>query len=189
MDDQRANAKADERWRALIEQYGRYLRRLLTRLCPRNLGLELDDVEQEARLRLWKALRDEREIEDPASYLYRIATTATIDAIRRVRARREEPLADPEEEGAAAGAALADAGPPLDQAAGRGLLLERIGQVLGTLPADRRRVLELHLQGFTTQEIGDLHGWTEAKARNLVYRTLADLRDRLKAQGIEYEGD
>jgi DNA-directed RNA polymerase specialized sigma24 family protein len=56
-------------------------------------------------------------------------------------------------------------------------------------PPDRSGVLRLHVQGFTTQEIADLHAWTEPKARNVVYRTLGELRDRLRALGIEYEGD
>jgi hypothetical protein len=32
-------------------------------------------------------------------------------------------------------------------------------------------------------------GWTEAKARNLVYRGLADLRLRLRAMGIDGPGN
>jgi RNA polymerase sigma-70 factor (ECF subfamily) len=188
MDDEGSDATADERWRALIEQYGRYLRRVVVRLCPRNLGLDFDDVEQEARLRLWKALRGERTVEDPASYLYRIAATATIDAIRRRRARREEPLEDPAGE-QGVGVPLADTGLPLDRSVERAVLLDRIEEVLRSLPADRQQLLRLHFQGFTTQEIADVHGWTEAKTRNLVYRTLGDLRDRLREQGIRYEGE
>lgn len=188
MDHRRSNAEADERWRALIDEYGRYLRRVVTRLCPANLGLNFDDVEQEARVRLWKALRDERKIDDPASYLYRIAATATIDAVRRVRARREDPLEDGTDEAPRA-EGLAHPGPSLERSTGRSLLLQRIERVLEGVPPDRRRLLRLHLEGFTTQEIADLNGWTEPKARNLVYRTLGDLRDKLRAAGIQYEGD
>lgn len=32
-------------------------------------------------------------------------------------------------------------------------------------------------------------GWTEPKARNLIYRGLEDLRETLRAEGIEYEID
>jgi RNA polymerase sigma factor (sigma-70 family) len=180
----------DERWRSLIEQYGRYLRHVIVRHCPRDLGLSFDDIEQEARLRLWKALRDERKIDDPASYLYRIAATATIDAIRRVKARREEPLEPAgDEEGAFGEVQIADAKADLEPSASRALLLGRVQEVLGQFPPERRRLIGLHLQGFTSQEIADLHGWTEPKARNLVSRALRDLRENLRALGIEYEGD
>jgi RNA polymerase sigma-70 factor (ECF subfamily) len=84
---------------------------------------------------------------------------------------------------------LADTAPSLERSADRSLLLQRIEQALEGVPPDRRRLLRLHLQGFTTQEIADLHGFSEPKVRNLVYRTLADLRERLRGLGIQYEGD
>jgi RNA polymerase sigma-70 factor (ECF subfamily) len=190
MPDEASDRAPEERWRALIEQYGRYLRRVIVRLCPRDLGLQFDDIEQEARLRLWKALQGERRIDDPASYLYRIAATATIDAIRRVRARREDSLEDEAgEEDTGKGAVMACAATSVEEAAGRGILIERVEGVLRGLPPERRRLLRLHFQGFSSQEIADLLEWTEPKARNLVYRTLRDLRESLRAQGIEYEGD
>jgi RNA polymerase sigma factor (sigma-70 family) len=178
----------DERWRSLIDQYGRYLRCVITRLCPRTLGLRFDDIEQEARLRLWKAVRDERPIDDPAAYLYRIAATTTIDAIRRVKAYREEPL-DPDGEVEAIAAEVAAAGSCVERSTERRILLQKVEQAMGRLSGQRRRLLGLHLQGFTSQEIADLHGWTEPKARNLVYRSLRELRQDLRAQGIDYEGD
>jgi DNA-directed RNA polymerase specialized sigma24 family protein len=51
-------------------------------------------------------------------------------------------------------------------------VLEELQQV----DAERAEVLGLYLQGFTTAEIGSLLGWTEAKARNIVYRSLEALR-------------
>ena len=54
--------------------------------------------------------------------------------------------------------------------------------MLEGVPLDRRRLLRLHLEGFTTQEIAELNGWTEPKARNLLYRTLGDLREKLRAR-------
>jgi RNA polymerase sigma-70 factor (ECF subfamily) len=184
------DAPAEERWRALVEEYGRFLRRTIIRLCPRYLGLDFDDIEQEARLRLWQALRNEREITNPASYLYRIAATATIDAIRRVKARREEPLEAPRE-----GDSLPEE--PLDVASAthtvedteRRHLLHQIEGALCRLSESRRRAVGFHLQGYTTAEIGALLDWSEPKARNLVYRGLAELRERLREAGIDYEGD
>ncbi|MGH9199086.1 MAG: hypothetical protein ACRD1T_25575, partial [Acidimicrobiia bacterium] len=49
-------------------------------------------------------------------------------------------------------------------------------------------VLKGH-QRFTNQEIADLLGWSEPKARNLLYRGLKELRSRLRLLGIEYELD
>lgn len=169
----------------LIEDYGAFIRSAIARFCPRDLGLQLDEIEQEARIRLWRALQRERTITDPASYLYRIAASAAIDAGRRVRARREIPLSVVEGEDAETpqGLAAASIEAP-DSVVLRAELRSRVETVLGSLAAKRRRAVGLYLQGFTTQEIGDLLGWSEAKARNLTYRGLTDLRTRLRSAGV-----
>jgi RNA polymerase sigma-70 factor (ECF subfamily) len=45
----------------------------------------------------------------------------------------------------------------------------------------------MHLAGYPREEIARLMGWTEAKTRNLLYRGLADLRERLTAEGIGWD--
>jgi RNA polymerase sigma-70 factor (ECF subfamily) len=66
---------------------------------------------------------------------------------------------------------------------------ERVEDALQSITASRRPVVRMYLAGYGTAEIGELMGWTEAKARNLVYRGLADLRLRLRAMGIDGGGD
>ena len=83
---------AEERLEALLAEFGALLRASVARVCRPGTGVAPEDVEQEARIRLWRALESERDITHPASYVVRVATTAAIDALRRVRARREEPL-------------------------------------------------------------------------------------------------
>jgi RNA polymerase sigma-70 factor (ECF subfamily) len=178
----------DSRFATVVEEYGRFLRDAIARACPRHLGLQFDDLEQEARLRLWRALSRERPIRDLASYIYRVATTTTIDAIRRLKARREEQL-----DGGEAGEA--ESSGPVGEAAGgeqtldRRLLLDKVEGVLGRLDGRRSRVVRLHLQGFTTTEMAALLGSTEPSARNLLHRGLKELRERLREEGITYAGD
>lgn len=93
-------ARLEARFEALVRDYGRLLRSVIVRFCPRSVGLEIRDIEQEAKLRLWRALESEREVSNPASYIYRIGMTAAIDATRRVVARHERQLADEESEDA-----------------------------------------------------------------------------------------
>ena len=190
MNQEGDTSTAEERWLSLIDQYGRFLRGVIARLCPRNLGVQFDDIEQEARLRLWKALQSERKIEDAASYLYRIAATATIDAVRRVQARREETLdREGDDEGDLPPIHLSAPESSLELSTARKLLMQRVAKVLERWPPERRLLLNLHLLGFTTQEIAQQLDWTEPKARNLVYRTLHGLRESLRAAGVDYEGD
>ncbi len=168
---------------ALLDEYGSFLRRTITRLCPRDLGLVADEIEQDVRLRLWRTIQRDIPIRDRMSYIYRVAMTTTIDAIRRAKARREEPLDNgPEEAGDRPSVS------PQDRLRQQEIV-NQIRHALGTLNPPRRRAVGLHLQGLSSDEIADLLGWTEPKARNLVYRGLADLRARLRERGIDYEQD
>jgi RNA polymerase sigma-70 factor (ECF subfamily) len=182
-----------EPFEEILDRYGRLLRATIVRLCPRQLGLQFDDIEQEARLRLWKALQGETRIGNAASYLSRIAITATIDAIRRVVARREEQLrlideVSEEEHEERPGVVLAVPAENSPEAlAQRRLLLRKVERALARLEPEHRRAVGLHLRGFRPAEIGRLLEWSEPKARSLVYRGLAQLRERLAAEGIEYE--
>jgi RNA polymerase sigma factor (sigma-70 family) len=180
----------DPKIAAVLAEYGRFLRQTLVRLCPRDLGLQLDDIEQEARIRLWKALQGERPIENLASYIYRTAANATVDAIRRAKARREQPLEPEDADGDPLPDVSARAAPGDDERAlDRRLLLEKVEGVLSQLETRRVQVVRLHLQGFTTSEMAALIGTTEPSARNLLHRALRELRERLRDSGVDYAGD
>jgi len=177
----------DRRLDELLTAYGAFLRNAVRRLCPSSLGVSIDEIEQDARIRLWHALKRERNIADPASYLYRIAATAAIDAMRRIRARREQQLDDtPADESGTVPivTALSPAARSPEQLAADRQTGNRIRDALTELPENRRRAVGLHLQGFTSTEIGRLLGWSEPKARNLTHRGLKDLRRLLTPEGI-----
>jgi len=186
------NTEAELRFDAILDEYGKFLRPAIAHFCPKDLGINLSEIEQEASVRLWRALQSEREIRNPASYLYKIAMTATLDAVRRVKAKREEQLrlVDEEEEDRGAPLALSsdpNRSPELE--AEQRQLAGKVLTALARLPDNRRRAVGLYLEGMTSQEIADLLGWSEPKARNLLYRGLHDLRAQLRAEGIEYEID
>lgn len=172
--------EADERLRNLLDEYGHVLRWAIRRVAARSSALDPDDIEQEARLRVWRALRRRTTFKRPESYLYRVAVTTALDALRRLRTRREEPLPAAEESTAPADLA-GDADCP-EEAALRNEEIARVRRAIGDLGANRRRAVKLYLQGFNSAEIGRLRGWSEPKARNLVYRGLADLRARLETE-------
>lgn len=172
----------------LLEEHGPWLRRAVRRACPRGLNIQPEEIEQEVRLRLWKILESESEVHSPASYLYRVVNTATIDAIRRVKARREDPLVTPNEDPMnplALDPATADPDPEMaasDSQAGR-----LIVDCLERLQENRRAAVKLYLQGFNYQEVADLLEWSEAKARNLVSRGMKNLREQLESSGVNRE--
>lgn len=173
----------EDRLRALLDEYGHVVRRAIQRYAGRGSGLDLDDIEQEVRLRVWRALEQRRHLVQPASYLYRVAVTASLDAWRRLRARREEPLPAPGSEAPGPGGSAPSPSP--ERLAESRQRLEQVQAALAQLAANRRSAVALHLQGFTTTEIGELRGWSEAKARNLVYRGLGELKALLEGERVE----
>lgn len=128
---------------------------------------DLDDLTQEVRIRLWKALETGEKIEAvPASYVYQAAATAALDLIRqRRRAARAEPLSETAEQ-------VATAPPQPD-------VVEAVTRAVAQLEPARRVAVRMYLQGYGYRDIADTLGWTEARARNLVYRGLGNVRDLL----------
>jgi RNA polymerase sigma-70 factor (ECF subfamily) len=63
-------------------------------------------------------------------------------------------------------------------------LAAQIDAAIDTLSIDRRVAVRFHLAGYDRNDIARMLGWTEARARNLIYRGLDDLRRRLTDMGI-----
>lgn len=180
----------EERFNTVVDEFGMLLRRAIIRFCPRDKGLQFDDIEQEARMRLWRALQDEREVTNYASYLYRIAATATIDAMRRIQARHEEQLELLIDQRTDDGEIMLAPAPVKDSPERLAESREAVDKVMSAvakLPDGQRRAVGMYLQGMTSQDVADLMGWSEPKSRNLIYRGLKELRKSLREEGIDYE--
>jgi RNA polymerase sigma-70 factor (ECF subfamily) len=163
---------------SLVNRYAGALRSIAARY--RLTPPDRDDLVQEVRVRLWKAIDSERMDSIPTSYLYRTATSAALDLIRRRRTSREDSMDDVP----AVERSLADAALRPDQAAQLSDLALQVDRAIEAIPESRRRVVRMYLAGYNSTEIGALMGWSEAKARNLLYRGLGDLRERLARVGV-----
>lgn len=148
---------------------------------------DADELVQDVRIRLWRALGDAEKIAGAATfYVKRTALSAAVDLIRRRRARHES--------------ALDDVGPVLEKRSDPGVVVDphrreeaaaearaRLESALEALVPSRKVVVRLYLAGYDRMEIAELTGWTEPKVRNLLYRGLADVRKELGAAGTESE--
>lgn len=182
--DVRAVGRADDQSAALEHVVQRFAA-FIQQTAGRN-GLSADEQDaavQEVRIRLWKALETSENIRSaPASYVYRTTVSAVVDFIRRRRARREEGLDD---KGVVE--PVAKRSDEADARSHAGDIERAVERALGTLPAARQAVVRLHLVGYDRFEIADLMGWTEAKTRNHLYRSLELMRTQLKREGLDPE--
>ena len=165
------------------------LERVLTRFAERVrrigsryrlAGDDLDELFQQVRIRLWQARGSGDAIEAaPASYVYRTAVSAALDLIRRRQAKREVSL-DPLD---GAGPVPSETRAP-DAKLSEDELASIVAGGIDRIAPSRRPAVRMHLAGYSPDEIGTALGCDRIKARNLLYRGLADLRERLREMGI-----
>lgn len=166
----------------VLARHGARLRLLVNQHCKAEQGLDPDDIEQEVRIRLWRALEREKNSALPASYIQRVVVTTVIDALRRSKPEQTTALPEAGQEGGIE--ALLDRVGPV-RSATDGQRMDMVLAAIEALPARRRQPVRLALQGFTPEEIGELLDMTTTMAKNLMYRGLYELRDRLREAGME----
>jgi RNA polymerase sigma factor (sigma-70 family) len=162
---------------SLVERLGRMVRRV-----GFDHGLtesDVDELVQEVRIRIWRARPDAIE-QLNATYVHRTAVSASLDIIRRRRSGSSFLESVPSENVAL----TSDAAPDPQRSLEAAELEQRVAAAVDSLSASRRPVVRMYLQGYSREEISDLLGWSEGKTRNLLYRGLADLRDRLAGAGV-----
>ena len=165
----------------LLADYGAKVRLLIQSHGLGQYGIDPADIEQEVRIRLWKALERDRNAAFHTSYIQRVVLSTVIDAIRAANSRPAEPMPDEAED---AGEALIAAAAGPERNAGGAQDFGRIAACLAELPQRRREAVTLHLQGYTPREIGQLSGTSEEAARKLLERGMQTLRERLVELGF-----
>ncbi|MCH9649774.1 MAG: sigma-70 family RNA polymerase sigma factor [Deltaproteobacteria bacterium] len=165
--------EAVDRFEDLVTQYGHVIRAAVRSVLGREAERLGADVEQQVLLELWKQVRREQIIDFPSSYLYRASIRETIRLVRKVEKRSEEaldevPLPDPRAESHPERRALSSE------------LSRRLRKITGKFSEERRAAIVAHLAGFRVQEIMESRDWSYNRARNLIARGMADLRQALE---------
>lgn len=157
------------------------LERAIYRICPAWMSDRRDDLVQMAMMKIMEAQRKKGEgiIPSNASYLFRVAHSALVDEIRRLRRQRESSLEDGDDT-----VELRDAHDPERDAASR-QTGRAIQDCLGCMKQERRMAVTLYLQGHSVPESSQTLGWNRKRTENLVFRGLDDLRHCLRKKGIQ----
>ena len=168
----------------LEEEYSKLreaLARAVKRVCPSWLSNRCEDIIQASIIRVMEiSRRSEGKREFTTSYLWRVAHSALVDEIRRLRRLQEIPF---EDEGGEAPWPHWDPDP--ERVVAGTELGKGIQDCLGRLIAPRRRAVTLYLLGHTVPEAAQLLGWDNKRTENLVYRGLENLRECLKSKGLK----
>jgi RNA polymerase sigma-70 factor (ECF subfamily) len=170
-----------QRLHRLLVDYGAKVRALIEGHGLGHYGIDAADVEQEVRIRLWKALERDRNAAFHTSYIQRVVLSTVIDAIRAANSRPAEPLPEAFEQ---ADLAFVEPSAGPERRAGGAADFDRVVACLAELPERRRKAVALHLQGFSLREIGEFSGTSEEAARKLLDRGMETLRERLALIGF-----
>ena len=175
----RAAAGGDtEAFERLVETYENKIYTLALRMSgsPDDAG----DIAQEAFLAAWRGLPSFRGEANFATWLYRLASNAAIDYLRRQRKQRGELSLDDEELGLDA----VDAGPGPQDAAEGEEVRSAVAAGLGALSEGHRQVLVLReLQGLSYEEIAAVLAVDLGTVKSRISRARSALRKILLENG------
>ncbi len=171
-----------------IDRFSQVIRSAIRKTCPSIGKADMDDIEQQVKVAVWRQIeKNEKGIHNLGSYIWRVAYTTTSKVMKQLTEQRKE-LIDTWDDYRGADKAFqspANSGP--DQQYQSRELLQIVRESVDGLIDSRRQVVKLYLSGMSAEEITEYFGWTDGKARNLLSRGLADLREMLREKRIVLE--
>lgn len=151
------NPPDSQNFESLVDKYHKLVMALINRYYGGRLKDQAEDLSQEIWTKLWTAFKkNENNVINFKSYLYRTVQTTMWDAIRSQR-----PLADEE-------VLEAEASSNFGENAVHARL--SVSQMLRGLKPHEARMVRAYLKGFNNGEIAELMGYSEGRVRNLLSR-------------------
>jgi len=172
----------DKELAEIIERFSGYIRASIQKYNPRKFGIEIDDVLQDVKIKIWKIIRHEKKISNYSSYIKKIVDTSVIDQFRRLKREEGVYLFEKNRKIAESRPAAPGAGVYAEMD-----LKDLVGKAVDGLIESRRRVVKLYLLNMSIEEISLYFHWSKDKTRNLLYRGLNDLKRILRDKNIDYE--
>ncbi len=165
----------------VIETFACLIRRIVASHIYQNDGIDLEDIEQEVKIKIWKFLKKGKKVDKLPSYIKKVAFTTTVDELRKMLKQcpsRELPdlkrlfsygfFEEGNEETWSPESLLSSK---------EARLLVR--DAVESLGDNRRQVLRLYLKGMSVEDISYSLSWDKTKVRHLLYRGIDDLRERI----------
>lgn len=175
--------KREEEFKAILDRFSGMIRIHINKFNPQRFGLDPEDLSQDIRIKIWRILKNEKEIRNLTSYLRKVVNSSVIDRLRKWK-REESALFAEKQRKISETRRDYSAGFPEEE-----VLKEGIAKAVDSLIDSRRKVVRLYLLDMSIEEISSFYNWTQDRTRNLLYRGLTDLKNILKKKDIEYEDE
>lgn len=171
----------DKELESILQNFSRLIKCQIQKFEPQRYGFDPEDIVQEIKIKIWKILHYEKDIQNYPSYIKKIVNSSVIDVLRKWKRDGTALCAEKQRK---ISETRMDYRAYMDCEIG---LKETIANAVQSLIESRRRVVRLFLLGMTIEEISIYYGWSQDKTRNLLYRGLSDLKKILKRKDINYE--
>jgi len=173
-----AESSRNEVLETLVRQHSRLVYRIAYAVLRRHHDAE--DATQETFMRVLRYSSKLDNVEDPKTWLARIAWRVAVDRSRHLGKRREIALEDPESPAAEVASSDATA----DQALQGTELGGLVANLIAALPEKLRAPLILSaLEEMSPREVAATLGMNEAAVRSRIFRARAILREKLAQRG------
>ena len=173
-------AEREESFQRLFEEFSSPVYNYLLRMVAD--PDRASDIAQDTFIKAYRNLHTLTDASSVRSWIYRIATNAAIDDMRR--RRMVTPMAAFGED-AQRGFDRADERPGPEAEVMAGTLDERIQRALLTLRPNHRQCLLLSdLEDMSAQQIGEVMGLSYGAVRTLLCRARGEMRRALAAEGL-----
>ena len=179
-----AERSRDELLEDLVHQHSRLVYRIAYAVLRTHHDAE--DATQETFFRALRYCRKLAAVEDPKSWLARIAWRVAVERSRKSNHKREISLDDPERPLAE----IASAQPSADDAIGGSEVHTRLEKLIAALPKKLREPLMLStIEEMSPHELAATLGISPAAARSRVFRARQILREKLggRSRKAEFE--
>jgi RNA polymerase sigma-70 factor (ECF subfamily) len=177
------DSKKEDELRSILDEFSGLIKVHIIKFNPQKFGLDPEDISQEIRIKIWRLLHDEKTIRNQASYIKKIVNSSVIDLLRKWK--RDEGILSVEKQKKVS---EMKKGYPMTISLEENLR-DTVAEAVDSLIDSRRKVVRLHLMDMTIEEISAYFNWSTNKTRNLLYRGLTDLKNRLKNKDIDYENN
>lgn len=155
----------EQEFEAKVSKYHKLVMSLIHRYYQGKLGNRAEDLSQEVWLKIWESLKkNETNVINFKSYLYRTVQTTLWDAIRKVREGESDVDLEQQEI-------------PESDTPGGDLGNIELEQRLAKLEWQEQQMVRAHLQGFNYSEIATLLNTSEGAVRNKLSRLKSRLAE------------
>ena len=173
-----ARAGDEGAFETLVRTHEKKIYNLCLRLCGNSD--DAADAAQEAFVSAWRALPFFREESNFATWLYRLATNASIDLLRREKRHRAPVSLDDEEQSVDA----VDESASPDELYEKKELRAAVLRAMEGLSDEQRRILILReLQQLSYQEIAEIMDMELGTVKTRIHRARKNLRNALVSSG------